>query len=192
MGTTYSLFDGSLATATIRTDGPFSLATEFATQAGYCFLLGFRFRRPDNIAQTVTGKLWDLASSDGSTGLEVASATFSLTANAGWKDVYLATPVRIGQISVQRRYRVAIRCTRFCETNNYFTSGTGSVNTTRGPMIMPNKTNARLQAQGSFNASDAYPGQAAATGQNWWADVLVADTDPRLGRSGSFVAMAGS
>lgn len=186
MGTTYSIFNQSLVTATTLTTAA-NVGTEFTIDRT-CWAVGFTFRRPDNTAQAApTAKLFNQSNNNGASTVwsSVASATFgTLSANAGWKTVMLATPVRLAYnaTSYRNRYRVSIRATRYCQTASYWTTGPGSAGLTSGPMTAPSRANAFLNAQSSSGGAtiDDAPTTASSSGQNWWADILISDVDPRM------------
>lgn len=200
MATTYSIFNQSLTAPTrVRTDGPFNVGTEFMiTQS--CWVIGFRYRRPDTTTQATapTAALFNQGNNNGASTVwtQEASATFSLTTGwtgAGWKTAMLATPQKLiwQPTSYRNRYRVSTRATRFCESDNYWSTGAGSAGFTSGPLTVPNKANAFLTAQGSYSTAvgDA-PITASATAQNWWSEVLISDVDPRM-RSNPIAAFGG-
>src|SRR5687767_5215763 len=98
--TTYDLFNQSLATATTRSDGPYNLGTEFVINQT-CWVTGFRFRRPNTTAQTVTAQLWKLTVAASTVWmLHQSSVTFSLGSTTGWKTVMLSTPVKCTYSSI--------------------------------------------------------------------------------------------
>lgn len=186
MGTTYSIFNQSLVSATTVTSGPTNVATEFMIDRT-CWAVGFVFRRPDTTSQTApTARLFNQQNNNGASTIwfSVASGTFTLGTTSGWKTVMLATPVKLAYnlTSYRNRYRVSTRATRYCQTTNYWTTGPGSAGLTSGPMAAPSRANAFLNCQSSSGgATDTdVPITASSAGQNWWADVLISDVDPRM------------
>lgn len=189
MAATYTIFNQSPTSATTRvstTDGisAYNLGTEFVVTTK-CWVVGFAFRRPDTVAQTVTGQLFNMGTSDGTAWTTwISATTFSLGTTSGWKTVMLAAPVRLDYnttFAYRNRFRVSIRATRFYETNNYWTTGAGSSGFTTPLFTVPNKTNAFNNCQCCHSVTaGAVPDIPSGSGQNWYSDVLISDVDPRM------------
>lgn len=172
----YTLFGSGAVGSSTRTDGPYTVGTEFYVTSK-AWLLAVRFYNPTAAVQTVTYQAWTV-NSGGTTGTALfTSGSFSTAAVAEWNRVAL-TPVAL---TAGTRCRVGFRATRFRQTDNYFSTGAGGSGVTNGILVAPNRANATNNVQGSYatGASIAFPATASGTiAQCWFSDVVVSDVDP--------------
>jgi len=91
--------------------------------------------------------------------------------------------VNIGQVElVPGVYRVAVHHPQpglYVAQSNYYSTGPGGTNQTRGPITIPNVATALGQRQGTFtnSAALAFPNSVYNAGA-YWVDVTVSDIDP--------------
>jgi hypothetical protein len=192
--TSYTLFNSATTTASTRTDGPLNIGLEVRTNQT-CWLTGVRFRRPDTTSQTVQFQVWQMQNNAGTLGTLKASGTFSLGSTSGWKDFTFGTPLKMeysATLTYQSYHRLCIRATRWLETTNYFTTGTGGTSRVVGPVTVPNKTDALGDMQCSYSTDSVnfITTAAAPSAQMWWMDMVISDVDPRVPRQrGSLITL---
>lgn len=187
MGTSYSIFGQAVTATTIRTDGPFQLGTEFIIKQDV-WVTGFRFRRPNTVAQTITMWVFNQSDSGGTNWLGRAGGSLVLTAGGatGWRDISTSDglPVKLtfnAATAYRNRYRVVTRATNFCETGYYWTTGPGSAGFSNAVMDIPNYNNALNNAQSSWATNNNEVSLNNSTGgPNWWSEIVVSDVDPRM------------
>jgi hypothetical protein len=164
----------------------FSLGMEFVV-SGPAWLTGLRFWRVStNDYGTPIGRVYSVSTPTTGTAVPNTDATFASYAaggTTGWKEATTTAPVRL---TVNQRYRVAIRFSNyFPATNSYWASGSGSAGRTSGPLFAyaygASTTSTTSTIQGSYIAGTtlSFPNTLASpTGNNYWVDVTVTDVDP--------------
>lgn len=185
--TTYYLLGASNPTGvTTNASTGFSLGTEFGVTAT-CWITAIRYYKasPSDFG-TPTGRLYTVTTATTGAAVSGTDVTFTgqgSTTAAGWKQVNLATPVKL---TVGQKYRVAGYFTNgsnFSATNNYWSgAGTGASNIVNGPVTAYSKANATGSIQGSFVAqtTGTFPVYPTTLGSdaNYWIDVVVTDVYP--------------
>jgi VCBS repeat-containing protein len=157
-----SLFSGSATPAIVNTtdEGAVELGVRFQTSVAGT-VTGVRFYKSSLDTGTHTGELWS------STGVKLATVTFSNETASGWQSATFSTPITLtpGQV-----YTVSYHTNvgHYSSTNNYFTS-----NVVSGPLTALANGNGVF----TYGSSSLYPTDTFQA-TNFWVDVMFNPSGP--------------
>ncbi|MCP3389230.1 DUF4082 domain-containing protein [Bradyrhizobium sp. CCGB12] len=151
-----TLFSGSATPATLNTldASPVELGVRFDSSVAGT-VSGIRFYKSSEDTGTHTGELWS------STGVELATVTFTNETASGWQSALFSTPVTITPGTI---YTVSYHTDvgHYSNTNNYFTT-----DVTNGPLTAPAQGNGVY----AYGSSALYPTNTYQS-TNFWVDVM--------------------
>jgi hypothetical protein len=168
------LFPDDLPVDSVRSDGPYSLGTEFRVSAS-AQCTGLVFDRPSTAITGVTGQLWRANSATSGTAVSPVM-TFPLS-GTGKQRVYFSAPITL---TPGQRYKVVINYPKsFPECLHYWDTGVGSAGVASGVLSAPRAADALGGAQCSWLAGGmAYPTRVSSNNPNWGGDVMITSTTP--------------
>lgn len=175
--TTYNLYTAPPTNLYANPDNAVTLGTEFIVNTR-CWATQIRYYRATGSGTgTRTGGIYRV-NTGGTTGALVhGPVTIPSAPDGSW------AAVNIGQVElVPGVYRVAVHHPQpglYVAQSNYYSTGPGGTNQTRGPITIPNVATALGQRQGTFtnSAALAFPNSVYNAGA-YWVDVTVSDIDP--------------
>lgn len=175
--TIYNLFTAGPANLYANPDNAITLGTEFRVNTA-CWATQLRWFRASGAGEGIRRGAIYRVNAGGLTGTLVYGPV-ALPAGSDGQWVPLDIPaLRLDPGS----YRVAVWHPGpglYVATANYFSTGAGGTNTTRGPLTIPNAASALGQRQGSYTNGEAmaFPASVFNAG-GYFSDLTVSDVDP--------------
>lgn len=175
--TLHNLFTAGPANLYANPDNAITLGTEFRVNTA-CWATQIRWFRASGAGEGIRRGAIYWVNTGGLTGTLVYGPV-ALPAGVDGQWVPLDIPaLRLDPGS----YRVAIWHPSpglYVATANYFSTGTGGTNTTRGPITIPNAASALGQKQGSYTNGEAmaFPASVYNAG-GYFSDITISDTNP--------------
>ncbi|MBR0739354.1 DUF4082 domain-containing protein [Bradyrhizobium liaoningense] len=151
-----TLFSGSATPATLNTTdvGAVELGVRFDSSVAGT-VSGVRFYKSSQDTGTHTGELWS------STGVQLATVTFTNESESGWQSAFFSSPVTITPGAI---YTVSYHTNagHYSNTNDYFTTAV-----TNGPLTAPAQGNGVY----TYGSGSLYPTETYQS-TNFWVDVM--------------------